>query len=159
MLKSALEDVFAISASVSVIVISSLHSNTMVGEASSKESTFFENYNETPDGDEETVQISRLPPWFRGDIYLAGMGKFHFEDSGFSVTGLQDGYALLTRVSIPGDGTATVRKKFLQSEAYKKALAAGKTVLSECCTPSSPDVTKSRLGRMMTLVRRNLKKA
>ena len=64
---------------------------------------------------------------------------------------ISDGYALLTKFTI-SPKKMTIHQKYEESDAVKKANKVGKPVLSEISTKSSTDLTKSRIGRWMTLV-------
>lgn len=80
-----------------------------------------------------------------------GPGKFDF-DKEFAVDHLLDGYALISKFEI-GNGKVVFTKKFLESDAYKKALVAQKPVIGEFGTKPSADPTKGFFSKMIpTLV-------
>jgi beta,beta-carotene 9',10'-dioxygenase len=85
-----------------------------------------------------------LPPWLRGALYRNGPGAF--------LPGLRhlfDGYALLHRIGLPGDGTARVTSRLLASASYQAAVAAGGVpVRREFGTEPSPTLR----GRLATLL-------
>ncbi|CAG7837428.1 unnamed protein product [Allacma fusca] len=109
--------------------------------------------NEVETGDEgETITIQgNFPDWVNGTVFAVGPGKFHFQESGFTVNHIADGFGIVCKLAICGN-KITLWKKYIQSDALKKANEAGKPVLAECFTPSSTDVTKSTLGRIISFV-------
>ncbi|CAG7706976.1 unnamed protein product, partial [Allacma fusca] len=109
--------------------------------------------NEEETGNEgETVEIQGdFPDWVNGTVFTIGPGKFHFQESGFTVNQVGDGYGIVCKLAISGK-KITLWKKYVQSDALRKANEAGKPVLAEIFTPSSTDVTKSTLGRIMSIV-------
>lgn len=76
-----------------------------------------------------------------------GPGKFDF-DKDFTVQHYLDGYALVSKFDIK-NGKARFEKKYLESDAYKKALIAQKPVVTEFGTKSSPDPTKGFFAKMV----------
>lgn len=92
---------------------------------------------------------NKLPDWLRGTILSVTPGKWDFPE--FTVNHYFDGLALLMRFGI-GDETVTVQTKYLESDAYKKAIMAGKPVLPEYGTPSSKDPTKNIVSRITSIV-------
>ncbi|CAG7827336.1 unnamed protein product [Allacma fusca] len=114
-------------------------------------SFLYKNNEET--GDEgETVEIQGdFPDWVNGTVFTIGPGKFHFQETGFTVNHIADGYGIICKLAISGK-KITLWKKYIQSDALRKANEAGRPVLAEGFTPSSTDVTKSTLGRIMSFV-------
>ncbi|CAG7786099.1 unnamed protein product [Allacma fusca] len=106
----------------------------------------FENQQETSDSGEIGTVKGNIPEWIQGTIFTTGPGKFHFPETKFSVNHYFDGYAIICKLEISGN-KVTLWKKYEQSDALKKATAAGKTVLTEFYTPPSPEVTPSGLSR------------
>jgi carotenoid cleavage dioxygenase-like enzyme len=104
---------------------------------------------------EESVIKGDVPSWLRGTYLRVGPGKFDF-DKDFAVNHILDGYALISKFEIQGNGKVRYEKKFLESDAYKKALLAQKPVIGEFGTKSSPDPTKGFFSKMIpSLVRGN----
>lgn len=95
--------------------------------------------------------IGQIPDWLKGSMYTVGPGKYTIIISGFTVQHIADGYAVFCKFSI-NKGQVRILKRYEQSDALKKAKVAGRTVLPELFTKSSPDVTRSRLSRMTSLV-------
>ncbi|CAG7827335.1 unnamed protein product [Allacma fusca] len=111
----------------------------------------YKNHEETGDKG-ETVEIQgNFPDWVNGTVFAVGPGKFHFQESGFTVNHFGDGFGIICKLVISGK-KITQWKKYVQSDALKKANEAGKPVLAELFTSSSTDVTKSTLGRIMSFV-------
>ncbi|CAG7726279.1 unnamed protein product [Allacma fusca] len=114
----------------------------------------FKNEEETGD-DGETVEIQgNFPNWVKGTVFAVGPGKIHFKESGFTVNHCADGFGIVYKLAISG-GKITIWKKYIQSDALKKANQAGRPVLAELFTPSSTDVTKSTFGRIISFVPEN----
>ncbi|CAL8110510.1 unnamed protein product [Orchesella dallaii] len=96
----------------------------------------------------EEAQIEgTLPDWLHDSVYIrTGPGHFDFKD--FSVNHFLDGYAILTRFQIDKNSIKYDRK-YLQTDAYKKALIAQKPVIAEFGTKAHPDPTKNVLSRFI----------
>ncbi|ODN02416.1 Beta,beta-carotene 15,15'-monooxygenase [Orchesella cincta] len=96
---------------------------------------------------EETQIEGTLPDWLHESVYIrTGPGHFDFKD--FSVNHFLDGYAILTRFQIDKN-TIKYDRKYLQTDAYKKALIAQKPVIAEFGTKAHPDPTKNVLSRFI----------
>ncbi len=117
-----------------------------------KSPKMFRTQKELPKGEgEESKIIGQVPSWVAGTFLRVGPGKFDF-DKGFAVDHFLDGYGLISKFEI-GDGKVRFEKKFLESDAYKKALIAQKPVIQEFGTKSSSDPTKGFFSKMIpTLV-------
>ncbi|CAG7677888.1 unnamed protein product, partial [Allacma fusca] len=114
--------------------------------------SFLYKYHEETGNEGETVEIQgNFPEWVNGTVFTIGPGKFHFQETGFTVNHIADGYGIICKLAISGK-KITLWKKYVQSDALRKANEAGKPVLAEIFTPSSTDVTKSTLGRIMSIV-------
>lgn len=87
----------------------------------------------------------------KGSFIRVGPGKFDF-DKDFAVQHYLDGYALLSKFEIKNGAKVTMEKKYLESDAYKKALIAQKPVITEFGTKPSPDPTKSFFSKMVPSV-------
>lgn len=102
----------------------------------------------------EVSKISgKIPSYIKGSYIRTGPGKFDFSPSsgypaGFNVNHFMDGYAIITKFEIDQE-TVKYTKKFLETDAYKKAMLAQKPVICEYATQASPDPTKSRFSRFM----------
>lgn len=93
--------------------------------------------------------IGELPNWLSGSFIRLGPGKFEIED--FQLNHWFDGFAVLYKFTIK-NGKVTFSKRFLQSDAYKKALGAGKPVFTEFGTKAHTDPSKGLLSRMISTV-------
>jgi len=94
-----------------------------------------------------------IPNWLQGTFMRTGPGRFDFQD--VSVENFFDGYAILSKYEINGE-SVTFQTKFLETEAYKKALIAQRPVYAEFGTKSSDDPTKGFFSKCMpSLVRFN----
>lgn len=58
------------------------------------------------------------------------------------------GYAILSKFEIEGN-TVTFHKRYLQSDAFKRAIAAQKPVITEFGTKAYPDPNKGLLSRLV----------
>ncbi|CAL8111657.1 unnamed protein product [Orchesella dallaii] len=96
---------------------------------------------------EEAAIDGKIPSWVKGTFIRIGPGKFDF-DKDFVVQHFMDGYALVSKFDVR-NGKVRYEKKFLESDAYKKALIAQKPVITEFGTKSSPDPTKSFFSKMV----------
>lgn len=64
---------------------------------------------------------------------------------------LLTGYAILSKFEIQGK-FVTFHKKFLQSDAYRRALAAQKPVITEFGTKAYPDPNKGLISRLVSSI-------
>ncbi|KAJ4438428.1 hypothetical protein ANN_14373 [Periplaneta americana] len=88
-----------------------------------------------------------IPEWLKGNFVRLGPGKFDLGD--FVMNHWFDGYAVLYKFNI-NNGKVTFSKRFLQSDAYKRAVAVGRPVFTEFGTKSFPDPCKNIFSRMMS---------
>ncbi|KDR21650.1 beta,beta-carotene 15,15'-dioxygenase-like [Zootermopsis nevadensis] len=95
----------------------------------------------------EAVVTGQIPEWLKGCFLRLGPGKFDIGD--FVMNHWFDGYAVLYKFDIQ-KGKVTFTKRFLQSDAYKKAVAVGRPVFTEFGTKSYPDPCKNIFSRMMS---------
>ena len=96
---------------------------------------------------EEGKILGTIPEWLNGKYLRIGPGKFDFKDC--TVKSFLDGLAILCKFEFTSEGKVLFSKKFLRTDAYKKAIEAGKPVLPETHTCSSPDPSKSIFRRML----------
>jgi beta,beta-carotene 9',10'-dioxygenase len=95
--------------------------------------------------------IGEVPAWLVGRLIRNGPAKWDLED--FTVNHVFDGYNMLTKFEIRGgeSGSVSYTSKFLQSEAYKKANAMQKPVISEYGTRAAcADSKKSVFARVIS---------
>ncbi|CAG0883383.1 unnamed protein product [Cyprideis torosa] len=88
-----------------------------------------------------------LPNWLKGTFLRVGPGKWDLGD--FTLNHWLDGYAILYKFDIR-DGTVYFTKKYLQSDAYKKATACQRPIFTEFGTRAFPDPCKNIFSRMMS---------
>ncbi|XP_074596322.1 carotenoid-cleaving dioxygenase, mitochondrial-like [Brevipalpus obovatus] len=88
-----------------------------------------------------------IPKWLKGTLLRNGPGMK--EIGGQRMGHLFDGLALIHQYEID-NGKVTFRSKFLRSEAYCRAMDAGRIVISELGTRAMPDPCKSFFKRYMT---------
>ncbi|CAG0915868.1 unnamed protein product [Notodromas monacha] len=100
-----------------------------------------------PDPKPLTVK-GNFPTWLRGRFIRIGPGKFDLSED-FSVNHWFDGYALLYKLDID-DGNVSLTKKFLESDAYKKAMQHRRPVFTEFGTKAFADPDKNLFARMMS---------
>jgi carotenoid cleavage dioxygenase-like enzyme len=116
-----------------------------------KSPKLFRSQKELPKAEAEKSKIKGdVPSWVKGSFMRVGPGKFDF-DKEFAVEHFLDGYAIVSKFAIEND-VVTFEKKFLQSDAYKKAMIAQKPVVAEFAPKSSPDPTKSFFSKMIPSV-------
>lgn len=92
----------------------------------------------------------KIPSWLKGQFLRVGPAKFDFQD-GYSVNHFLDGYSMLSKFSIEGDKVA-FEKKYLQSDAYQRAVKANRPVITEFATSKFPDPNKGFLSRVISAV-------
>lgn len=95
----------------------------------------------------EATVTGHIPEWLKGNFVRLGPGKFDLGD--FVMNHWFDGYAVLYKFNI-NNGKVTFSKRFLQSDAYKRAVAVGRPVFTEFGTKSFPDPCKNIFSRMMS---------
>jgi carotenoid cleavage dioxygenase-like enzyme len=94
--------------------------------------------------------IGRIPECIKGTYLRVGPSQFDFE-SGETVNHFFDGYALISKFNINPDTSPqsiTFESKYLDSDAYKKAMAAQKPMANEFGTKSQADMGKSYFSKM-----------
>ena len=89
----------------------------------------------------------KLPEWLRGTYYRVGPAMFDFENE-FTMNHLFDGYAMISKFIITPK-TVSFEKKFLKSDAYTRAIAAQKPVVTEFGTPGYTDPHKSLISKVL----------
>lgn len=87
-----------------------------------------------------------MPPWLHGHLVRLGPGVFDLKD-GFVMGHYFDGYGVLVNFEI-SDGKITFRKRYVQSDAFKKASSVGKPVFTEFGTKASVDPNKGLFSRL-----------
>lgn len=92
-----------------------------------------------------------LPEWLRGTYYKIGPGKFDLP-GGFTVNHYFDGYAIIYQFKINNDKTITFRAKYIQSDAYKRAMAVGKPTFTEFGTKAYRDPDRNVVSRIIAKV-------
>ncbi|CAG7816781.1 unnamed protein product, partial [Allacma fusca] len=98
----------------------------------------------------ECVDIKgKLPEWLTGTYLRVGPAKYDFEN--FTMNHLLDGYAMVTKFKITKD-KVTLEKKFLQSDSYRRAVAAQKPVITEFGTVACSDPNKSLLSKFVNAI-------
>lgn len=89
-----------------------------------------------------------LPEWLRGDLIRVGPGKFDM-GTDFTCNHWLDGLAVMYKFSFK-ENQVTFTKRFVESDAYKKAHKAGRPVYTEFGTKAFPDPTKSLFSRLVS---------
>ncbi|XP_046405913.1 beta,beta-carotene 15,15'-dioxygenase-like [Ischnura elegans] len=98
----------------------------------------------------QAVVKGDFPSWLQGSFVRLGPGKFELGKTGdFMMNHWFDGYAILYKFDIK-NGKVTFSKRFLQSDAYKRAVCVGRPVFTEYGTRSYPDPCKNIFSRMMS---------
>jgi len=86
-----------------------------------------------------------VPEWLQGDYIRVGPGLWDLEEH--TMYHFLDGYAIVAKFNF-NDGKVTLTKRFLESDAYKRALAAKKPLVNEFGTRAFPDPNKGFFSRM-----------
>jgi carotenoid cleavage dioxygenase-like enzyme len=87
-------------------------------------------FDSSSEVNEEIADVhGELPSWLHGTYLRTGPGLFDL-GKGFTMNHLFDGYAILTKFDIMGD-KIKLKMKYLESEAYKRALTAKKPMVLE----------------------------
>jgi carotenoid cleavage dioxygenase-like enzyme len=94
----------------------------------------------------EGIVSGEIPTWINGSLLRNGPGKLGF--GGNSFKHLFDAAALLHRFNI-ANGKVTYQCRFLNSESYKKNLAANRIVVTEFATAAVPDPCQSIFSRFV----------
>ncbi|CAG0881727.1 unnamed protein product [Darwinula stevensoni] len=89
-----------------------------------------------------------IPNWLKGSFVRVGPGKYELHGS-FCLNHWFDGYAVLYKFDIR-DGRVMFSKRYLESDAYKKAETNGKPIYTEFGTRGYPDTSKNIFFRMVT---------
>ncbi|XP_071440235.1 beta,beta-carotene 15,15'-dioxygenase-like [Hetaerina americana] len=98
----------------------------------------------------EAIVKGEIPIWLKGSFVRLGPGKFELgKANDFVMNHWFDGYAILYKFDIK-NGKVMFSKKFLQSDAYKRAVCVGRPVFTEYGTKSYPDPCKNIFSRMMS---------
>jgi carotenoid cleavage dioxygenase-like enzyme len=111
-----------------------------------KVSKLFRNGEELLEAETGQIEGKGLPPYVNGMILRNGPAKYDLSEN-FSMNHFYDGYALLQKFEISNGKTVKFTKKYLGSEAYKRASAAGKPCMLEFCTKAYADPEKNVLVR------------
>ncbi|CAG7659416.1 unnamed protein product [Allacma fusca] len=98
---------------------------------------------------EEAVIEGEVPSWLNGTLFRTGPGKFDIGN--FTVNHWLDGYAILSKFEI-GNSKVKFHKRFLRSDAYQKAMLAGRSILTEFGTKGSADPNKNIFSRLVSSV-------
>ncbi|XP_039276561.1 beta,beta-carotene 15,15'-dioxygenase-like [Nilaparvata lugens] len=87
-----------------------------------------------------------IPQWLNGDFVRLGPGKFDLSKT--KVKHWFDGLAVVYKFEIV-NGTVFFRKRFLNSDAYKKATEHGQSVYTEFGTKALPEPGKNILAKFI----------
>lgn len=112
-------------------------------------SKLFENATE---GDSSAPIVGHLPEWVQGTlIYNGPVGQWEFEKE--SARHWFDGMAILQSFQVDQSKKIVfLKKRFLQSDAYQKAKAHGKLIITEYGTPSASDPDKNVMSRLVSSI-------
>lgn len=105
---------------------------------------FFKSVEEENGPLEATIK-GEIPKWVNGTLIRVGPGKFDFGD--FTVNHWLDGYAILYSFAIK-NGKVIYRCRFLNSDAYQRALAVQRPVYTEFGTKAYSDPGKNVITRL-----------
>ncbi len=112
-------------------------------------------FQNSSEGDASAPVIGSLPTWIKDKdivvIYDGPVGMWDFEHE--SANHFFDGLAILTSFRIEDSGTMVkMSKRFLKSDAYEKAVANGKVIITEYATAGASDPDKSAISRMVSSI-------
>lgn len=96
----------------------------------------------------EGVVKGEIPSWINGSLLRNGAGSMKVGDT--KVNHFFDASALIHRFNIV-KGKVTYQCRFLQSDSYKKNMAAKRIVVTEFGTPSFPDPCESIFKRVSSV--------
>ncbi|CAG7726253.1 unnamed protein product, partial [Allacma fusca] len=108
-------------------------------------SRFCNTMKETTTSEEVELIGAKLPEWAQGVYLRTGPGLFDLEEC--TMHHLLDGYAILTKFEIKFN-RVILTKKYLNSDSYKRAIAAKKPVITEFATGPSPDPNEGFFSRV-----------
>lgn len=108
---------------------------------------FFQTIKVEHDKPVEGTVTGEIPSWIKGSLYRNGPGKFEFGDDKYNHW--FDGMAMFQRFHI-SDKKVTYQSRFLQSDTYKKNMAAQRIVVGEFGTASTPDPCQNIFQRFLT---------
>ncbi|XP_011149993.1 carotenoid isomerooxygenase isoform X2 [Harpegnathos saltator] len=89
-----------------------------------------------------------IPKWLKGTLLRNGPGKLKVGE--YTFQHLFDSSALVHRFEI-SDGKVTYQRRFIQTEVYKKNMAARRIVMTEFGTRATPDPCRSIFHRVATI--------
>ncbi|XP_021372548.1 beta,beta-carotene 15,15'-dioxygenase-like isoform X2 [Mizuhopecten yessoensis] len=96
----------------------------------------------------EGIVTGTIPTWVNGALYRNGPAMFQIGQDNFKH--LFDGMGAVQKFEVR-DGTATFSRKFIQSDSYKKNMAANRIVVSEFGTIAQyPDPCKNIFQRFFS---------
>ncbi|XP_067670849.1 carotenoid-cleaving dioxygenase, mitochondrial-like [Haliotis asinina] len=90
-----------------------------------------------------------IPDWLDGSLYRNGPGLFEVGQTKYNHW--FDGMAVLQRFHVTNQ-EVTYQRRFLQSETYKKNMAAKRIAVTEFATTAFPDPTKGSIARAVSFV-------
>ena len=85
-----------------------------------------------------------IPDWLEGSLYRNGPGMYEVGETKYNH--FFDGLAKVHKFKIK-DGNVTYQSRFLETETYKKNMAANRIVVTEFGTMEYPDPCKSLFAR------------
>lgn len=109
-------------------------------------------FQNNTEGDATAPIMGHLPDWFLAEsnqiIYNGPVGIWDHANQ--TATNWFDGLAILTSFKIDGpQKMVTMKKRFLNSEAYGKAKAHGKLIITEYGTAGSTDPDKGMMSKLI----------
>lgn len=99
---------------------------------------------------EEAQLQGTIPKWLSGVYLRTGPGYFDFPD-GFTVNHWFDGYAIISKFHVSGQ-SVKFEKRFLQSEAYKRATKCNRPCVCEYGTRAYSDPNRSWMSRLYNTI-------
>lgn len=90
----------------------------------------------------------KIPEWLKGNLIRNGGGAYEVGSDKYRH--VFDGLALIHKFNI-SDGSVTYQNRFLQSDTYKRNMAAQRIVISEFGTNAFPDPCKSLYQRFSSM--------
>ena len=118
----------------------------------SSEELFKNLFQNATEGDSSAVLVGSLPNWFEGIfLYNGPVGLWDFAKE--SSKHWFDGLSVMQSIKVEkGQNVIKYRKRYLKSEAYEKAIANGKLIITEYGTPGSSDPDKNLVSRLVSSI-------
>ncbi|GAB6019281.1 Beta,beta-carotene 9',10'-oxygenase [Chamberlinius hualienensis] len=96
-----------------------------------------------------------IPTWLRGGKIL-GIGAALFDIGDFKMNSLLDGYGMVIGITFDSETEVSIQGKYVQSDAYKKAMEASKPIYTEFASRGQADPSKNIVSRLLSTIKPNV---